>query len=109
MQDSSYSAAYADYYNIANRVYGRAKAEKIMANEYSWGDDYEAVTLGHWWEMGMMTIHENVSTPIGRAKELRCRDSNVSYYFINNKLIGIKYQTDQPFWVPKTFNWKNLR
>lgn len=109
LQDSSYSAAYADYYNIANRVYGRAKAEKIMANEYSWGDDYEAVTLGHWWEMGMMTIHENVSTPIGRAKELRCRDSNVSYYFINNKLIGIKYQTDQPFWVPKTFNWKNLR
>lgn len=89
-------------YKILKESYGQEKADRLILGNVSWGDEYEAVMLSHWYDRETAIGHYNVTTPLGKAEEWQFRISNITYYFINNKLVGIVYPSKSPQWIPKS-------
>lgn len=96
-----------EVYNSLKETYGKETADRLIRGKLEWGDDELAVLLAHWYEQGVTIGHENVSTPLGKAKEWHFGISNITCYFINDRLIGIVYPSKHPSWLPKGYNFSN--
>lgn len=93
---------YNDVYKILLETYGQEKANRLIHGNIAWGDEYEAVMLSHWYEREAAIGHFNVNTPLGKAEEWNFPISDLTCYFINNRLIGIAYPAMKPQWIPKS-------
>lgn len=86
--------------DILAAQYGKSEANRLMSGDFLWGDDMDAIMTARYYATA---YQDNESSPIGRVTSLYYKDVNITYYFQNDKLVGIKYPYKKANWIPRGY------